>query len=71
MQMCAVRSISLHVGNERAVVIDALVVQEDPLGFGLLTGIDVVKALGGMSISKPGPKSQFPCTHCQKYSLLK
>lgn len=48
---CRFKPVNLCVGNGRAVVVDALVVLEDALGFDLLTTIDAIKALGGMSIS--------------------
>lgn len=47
--MCGVGSLSFHVGNGRAIVMEALVVLEDPFGFDLI-GIDTIKAHGGMSI---------------------
>lgn len=49
--MCGV---SLCAGNGRAVVMEALVVLENPFEFDLIIGIDTDKTLSGMSISKSG-----------------
>lgn len=40
--------------DRRTVEIEALVAQEDPLGFDVLIGVDAIKALGRLSISKSG-----------------
>lgn len=54
MQLYGVMPISICVKNGRAVMMDALLVLEDHLGFDLLIGIDMIKAFGEMSISNSG-----------------
>ena len=54
MLTCEIRTISLQLGTERAVAPEVLLMMEKLLRFDLLIGINIIKALGGVSLSKSG-----------------
>ena len=51
---CSVRVVSISTDEGDSAMIDVLVVRGKPLGFDLLLGIDVIKALGGVVVGPTG-----------------
>ena len=51
---CGVRVVSIFMDEGDSAKIDVLVVCGKPVGFDLLLGIDVIKALGGIVVGPTG-----------------
>ena len=51
---CSVGAVSIPTDEGNSAKIDVLVVRSKPLGFDLLLGIDVIKALGGIVVGPTG-----------------